>query len=194
MTAALKYIASWLEQQLPGVKIYLNWPGPGTKAVFPYLAVILVTSEIKRWNHQFLGSDRSPGSIKQFYSEGQWEAQVEFHYFAKRADREDQDAAINKISALFQKQFGDERVSSNLVLPYGAEHWEKLNLSLLDMRLVQEPSQIQAGERRAIFRLLLDVPLVAETELPLVTDARLDDRSEVGERADTSELAPEKPG
>lgn len=180
-TVAIKAFSDWFINKVPNAEMYLNWPGPHIRLKFPYFALVLVHSRITRWENQFLQSKIENSKDIQYFSNGQWESRVDLHYFSKDSELEDQNLNVEKIDEIFNSQFAsDQTGSSNLIIPFGDLDGVNMSVTLVDYQLQQTPEVIQSGERRAIISLLMDIPSIVKTELPLVKTLPLD--AYVGEK------------
>ena len=178
-TEALKSFANFIEGIFTQVKVHLNWPGPGVKVKFPYFALLLVNSHVKRWEQSYIGEHTENSETKRYYINGQIESRVDLHYFAKDGQIKDQEIKLDNIIDIFNSQFAsDETGSSNLIVTFGALNL-KAAITLTDYQLFHSPDTIQSGERRIIFNLLMDTPSIVKTGLPLIRTIKTD--SEIGE-------------
>ena len=174
-------------------QILLNWPGPNLKVKFPYMVVLIVSQKPEMFTPRHLKSTKDdstdPPTYRNVYVTGQWETRIDVHYLAKRGKRSDQTALIQKFTDFMQADFIAERsISPTLVLPFGTESYQKANIQILDWQLDQISANIQVGERRSIFELIMDIPRLVETAVPTIDVSRIDIDAEISENVDTSRM------
>ena len=118
-----------------------------------------------------------PAPSTTVYTTGQWEMNVDLHYFSKGGDNlRDQSLFLDRITNFFDVQIvDDQRVSSNLFVSFGQKSYEKINVSFLGFNFNADGVSLQSGERRIICSLLLDIPqIVTTTSIPIARDIRSD--------------------
>ena len=169
--------------------IHLNWPGPDTEVVFPYMVVLTVNQEVQDFTPQLVKKNTDGSFV---YVNGQWTSRIDVHYLSRRGRRDDQEAFIQKFTDLFQSDFiksGGDNPTPSLILPFGTgEKYENATIHYLSWQLDQISSNIQEGERRSIFELLMDVPRIVTTsagDSHTITDVRIS--------ADISEFKAKQP-
>ena len=149
-------------------EIHLNWPGPKVKVNFPYLVVLTVSQEITNFTPKLVKKNTDNSFV---YVTGEWTSRVDVHYLSRRGKADDQQQFIQKFTNLFEEGLikdNGESQSPSLVLDFGAENppapYKKTTINFLSWQLDQQASNIQLGERRSIFELVMDVPKIVQTE------------------------------
>ena len=182
---AFEEFISELKKSFPEVQnIHLNWPGPTVSVKFPYLVVLTAHNTVQPFTERLVKKIEGSDPEKQVYITGQFESRIDVHYLSKNASLKDQTQLIQRFSDFFQYDFiKDRSMSTNSrVLCFGTEVYEKANIQLLDWQLDQASNNIQLGERRSIFELLMDTPRIVEKCLHLIGKIRL--KGEIGEKTE----------
>ena len=118
---------------------------------------------------------------KSIYNLGEWRCRVNFHYFA--SVKADLNPFIDTFTNFFRTKAQDTIASRNLIIPFGTRYYENTTLTLLNYEIDQQSFPLQEGSgRRVIFETMASFPDLVEEQIPIMTDPKLDERSEVSEK------------
>ena len=187
LTTAFNSIRDEFKRHFPNLKIFLNWPTPAQRVQYPYLTIITANQNQEAWGEQYLNTINRDGKKFQVYNIGEWRCRLDISYFA--SPTEDLNSFIDVFNATFYTGARDNLSNRNLIIEFGDQYYERLNLKYLSYLLEQQPYPLQTGSgRRAIFQCMASIPDLTYQEIPVMTEPKLDPRSEVSVNPDVSEV------
>ena len=169
-----------IKNQFPNLRVLLRWPPPTQRPVFPFLVILPVSNSMERFQPRVVENNTlQNGDEVQTIVTGQWESRVDMHYFSK--DLDDEADFQTKITDFFDSLLSRDRSqSSNITFSFGTKLFERANAMLVSWTLSPDSQSIQAGERRAIAELILDIPHIITRINPIIKTPQLVDKG-VGE-------------
>ena len=157
-------------------EVYNFWPGPDVKAKYPYMTVLLVTSNLVKWSPKQV--DKTTAGF--VFSVGQQEVRIDIHYLSIEGEIDDQIGIIDKMSDFFGSQVNKGYLSLDLS---SNSSREIANIRLLSHSIDDTGINIAMGERRIIFHTEMDIPQFITSSLP--TLRRIDIDAKIAEKLDT---------
>ena len=186
---AYETIKDRIKEAFPNLQVLLNFPEPHQKIVFPYLSIQIVRSEQVHFGQEFIDSYDDPqGNKVVVHDVGEWRVRLNLHYYDKSQDKIA--TFIDDFNSFFKTGVQDALAGRSITLPINPDKWyEVLNFTLLGYELDQEGFQLQKGSgRRVIFSCKASIPDLIYEKVPIMTDVKLDERSDVGENVDASKV------
>lgn len=178
---AFESFRNLIKEQFPDVDVLINWPPPHKKIKYPSLILITPSQSLMRYMPKFLLNEQRDEEVINHYNTGQWEVRLDMHYIS--TSLKDQSNFIDAVNSFFDQEIAEDvNISSNRVFSFGSRDFEKANISFLSWNLDQSSFNIKSGERRCIFELLLDIPNLVESRIPVIK--RIESKIEIGEKVD----------
>lgn len=174
---ALKAFENVLLNAFPEVdkRVYLNWPGPEVKEIYPYLVIFMNRSSFERMEHKYIKTFADGSKL---FSMGYFNVEIDVNYLAKDGELSDQADLIDSMSDLFNMDFDLDSYKTTEVsrdIEYQInDYTATANVRIHDIILQQEGLDIQKGDRRSIITLSMYAPRFKIAKPPLLKNYELE--------------------